>query len=83
MERYSEYLKEVNGFKFIEFDKEEVIKDLHVVIIGLSDDEGTFADLMQSVAKKKALKVNDFLDALELGTKTNPNVNGVLPFSWL
>ena len=49
MERYSEYLKE---------DKEEIIKDLHVVIIGLSDDEGTFADLMQSVAKKKALKVN-------------------------
>ena len=49
MERYSEFLKE---------DKEEIIKDLHVVIIGLSDDEGTFADLMQSVAKKKALKVN-------------------------
>lgn len=47
MERFTEFL--------IEKDEEE-IKDLHIVIIGLGDEEGTFADLMQKVASKKKLK---------------------------
>ena len=33
-------------------------KDLHVVIMGLGDEEGTFAELMQQICKKRGVKNN-------------------------
>ena len=45
MERFTEYL--------IEDDHIEIpMKDLHIVILGLGDEEGTFADHMQELVKK-------------------------------
>ena len=44
MERFNEFLVE-------KVDKKEMQK-LHVVILGLGDEEGTFADIVQKLSKK-------------------------------
>ena len=48
MERFAEFLTE----------KPEELKpsELEIVVFGLSDEEGTFADLIQKVAKKRGIK---------------------------
>ena len=48
MERFTEYL--------IEDDDQLPLKELEIIVLGLSDEEGTFADLIQKVAKKKEIK---------------------------
>tara|TARA_B100000287_G_scaffold196166_1_gene185327 strand:- start:4558 stop:5988 length:1431 start_codon:yes stop_codon:yes gene_type:complete len=48
MERFTEYL--------IEDDDQLPLKELEIIVLGLSDEEGTFADLIQKVAKKKEMK---------------------------
>ena len=50
MEKFTEYLKEAPQEEPIE------MQDLHVVILGLGDEEGTFADLIQKVTKKYNMK---------------------------
>lgn len=52
--------------KFTEYLKEDVTlaKDLHIVIMGLSDEEGTFAELMQKVCDKNKIK-NTLIDIEE------------------
>ena len=49
MERFNEFLVEKT---------EEPLKpsELEIVVLGLSDEEGTFADLIQKVAKKRGMK---------------------------
>ena len=49
MERFNEFLNEKT---------EEPLKpsELEIVVLGLSDEEGTFADLIQKVAKKRGMK---------------------------
>ena len=49
--------------KFTEYLTEDVTpaKDLHVVIMGLGDEEGTFAELMQKVCDKRKIK-NTLID---------------------
>jgi len=49
MERFAEFLTE----------KPEELKpsELEIVVFGLSDEEGTFADLIQKVAKKRGIKI--------------------------
>ena len=49
MERFNEFLVEKT---------EEPLKpsELEIVVLGLSDEEGTFADLIQKVAKKRGIK---------------------------
>ena len=44
MERFNDFLRE-------KVDKKEMQK-LHVVILGLGDEEGTFADIVQKLSKK-------------------------------
>ena len=44
MERFNDFLTE-------KVDKKEMQK-LHVVILGLGDEEGTFADIVQKLSKK-------------------------------
>ena len=50
MEKFTEYLKKAPQEEPIE------MQDLHVVILGLGDEEGTFADLIQKVTKKYNMK---------------------------
>ena len=49
MERFNEFINEKT---------EEPLKpsELEIVVLGLSDEEGTFADLIQKVAKKRGMK---------------------------
>ena len=49
MEKFNEFLIEKT---------EEPLKpsELEIVVLGLSDEEGTFADLIQKVAKKRGMK---------------------------
>ena len=50
MEKFTEFLKEAPQEEPIE------MQDLHVIILGLGDEEGTFADLIQKVTKKYNMK---------------------------
>ena len=59
-------------------------KDLHVVIMGLGDEEGTFAELMQKVCKKRGVK-NTLIDIeqaymvssdVEIGSAKIRNIDG-------
>jgi len=77
MERFTEYL--------IEDDREEIsMEDLHVVILGLGDEEGTFADHMQALVKKYNMK-NTMINVeeayiaskdVEVGEVTIHNIDG-------
>ena len=77
MERFTEYL--------IEDDHEEIsMEDLHVVILGLGDEEGTFADHMQALVKKYNMK-NTMINVeeayiaskdVEVGEVTIHNIDG-------
>ena len=49
MERFTEYLTE-------DKEKEIPMKNIHVVILGLGDEEGTFADHMQDLVSKHNMK---------------------------
>jgi len=77
MERFTEYLVEDNH-------EEIPMKDLHVVILGLGDEEGTFADHMQDLVKKYNMKntminVEDAFIAskdVEIGEVTIHNIDG-------
>ena len=77
MERFTEFL--------IEDQHEEIpMKDLHVVILGLGDEEGTFADHIQQLTKKYGMKTTmiDVQEAymaskdVEIGEVTIHNVDG-------
>ena len=57
MERFNEFITE----KTVE---EIPLTDLHIYILGLGADEGTFAELMTKVAKKKNVK-HDLIDVDE------------------
>ena len=57
MERFNEFITE----KTVE---EIPLTDLHIYILGLGADEGTFAELMAKVAKKKNVK-HDLIDVDE------------------
>jgi hypothetical protein len=46
MEGFTQYLTEAP------VEEPIAMKDLHVVILGLGDEEGTFADLMQKNVEK-------------------------------
>jgi hypothetical protein len=77
----------MDGFtKFlIEDNNEEIpMKDLHVIILGLGDEEGTFADHMQELMSKYGMKSTmvDVAEAfiaskdVEVGEVTIHNING-------
>lgn len=78
MEKFTEYLKEAPQEEPIE------MQDLHIVILGLGDEEGTFADLIQKVTKKYNMKTTmvDVSEAyiaskdVEIGQVKIHNVNG-------
>ena len=72
--------------KFTEYLTEDVTpaKDLHVVIMGLGDEEGTFAELMQKVCDKRKIK-NTLIDIdeaymvssdVEIGSVKIRNIDG-------
>ena len=72
--------------KFTEYLVEDVTpaKDLHVVIMGLGDEEGTFAELMQRVCAKNKIK-NTMIDVeqaymvssdIEIGSAKIRNYDG-------
>ena len=76
MERFTEFLNE----------KTEELKpsELEIVVLGLSDEEGTFADLIQKVAKKRGMKhtLVDITEAyitssdIEIGEVKLRNIDG-------
>jgi len=78
MEKFTEYLKEAPQEEPIE------MQDLHVVILGLGDEEGTFADLIQKVTKKYNMKTTmvDVSEAyiaskdIEIGQVKIHNIDG-------
>ena len=78
MEKFTEFLKEAPQEEPIQ------MQDLHVVILGLGDEEGTFADLIQKVAKKYNMKTTmvDVSEAyiaskdVEIGEVKIRNING-------
>src|SRR6056300_142237 len=78
MEKFTEFLKEAPQEEPIE------MQDLHVVILALGDEEGTFADLIQKVTKKYNMKTTmvDVSEAyiaskdVEIGQVKIHNVNG-------
>lgn len=66
-------------------DKKEIpMKDLHVIILGLGDEEGTFADHMQQLTQKYSMKSTmiDVSEAyiaskdVEIGEVTIHNIDG-------
>lgn len=72
--------------KFTKYLTEDVTpaKDLHVVIMGLGNEEGTFAELMQRVCKKNKVK-NTLIDIdeaymvssdIEIGSAKIRNIDG-------
>jgi RimK family alpha-L-glutamate ligase len=78
MEKFTEFLKEAPQEEPIQ------MQDLHVVILGLGDEEGTFADLIQKVTKKYNMKTTmvDVSEAyiaskdVEIGEVKIRNING-------
>jgi len=78
MEKFTEFLKEAPQEEPIQ------MQDLHVVILGLGDEEGTFADLIQKVTKKYNMKTTmvDVSEAyiaskdIEIGEVKIRNING-------
>jgi ribosomal protein S6--L-glutamate ligase len=78
MEKFTEFLKEAPQEEPIQ------MQDLHIVILGLGDEEGTFADLIQKVAKKYNMKTTmvDVSEAyiaskdVEIGEVKIRNING-------
>jgi len=77
MERFTEYL--------IEDDRVEIpMEDLHIIILGLGDEEGAFADHIQELVKKYGMKntminVEDAYIAskdVEIGEVTVHNIDG-------
>lgn len=77
MEGFTKFLIEDNH-------KEISMKDLHVIILGLGDEEGTFADHMQELVSKYGMK-STMIDVdeayiaskdVEIGEVTIHNVNG-------
>lgn len=78
MEKFTEFLKEAPQEEPIQ------MQDLHIVILGLGDEEGTFADLIQKVAKKYNMKTTmiDVSEAyiaskdIEIGEVKIRNING-------
>ena len=77
MERFTEFLEE---------KVEEPLQpnELEIVVFGLSDEEGTFADLIQKVAKKRDMKhtLVDITEAyitssdIEIGEVKLRNIDG-------
>ena len=78
MEKFTEFLKEAPQEEPIQ------MQDLHIVILGLGDEEGTFADLIQKVTKKYNMKTTmvDVSEAyiaskdIEIGEVKIRNING-------
>ena len=78
MEKFTEFLKEAPQEEPIQ------MQDLHVIILGLGDEEGTFADLIQKVTKKYNMKTTmvDVSEAyiaskdVEIGEVKIRNING-------
>ena len=78
MEKFTEFLKEAPQEEPIQ------MQDLHIIILGLGDEEGTFADLIQKVAKKYNMKTTmvDVSEAyiaskdVEIGEVKIRNING-------
>jgi len=78
MEGFTQYLTEAP------VEEPIAMKDLHVVILGLGDEEGTFADLMQKNVEKHSMKSTmiDVEEAyiaskdVEVGSVTIHNIDG-------